>query len=310
MGLKDTVKRISKNVLNQALNKVLRSCAKILLPYLLAVVLIVVIVVMSIGGVSMLFKSDSNNLKAEIGIIKSMPDIDIIAQQSLINPKLLDKYIDAETTNIPDTLKSKSYTIINGVTSEETYTLHPYDTAYPYRLKWQLLASLDSLDTPFTETHADKSTNKIRNKVTKRYTNALSQLAPIFEWGHDEYYQIVVEEIETVTEEKYKSTYTTNTTTEVITKKYPLPLLKSVKTAFMEYTFTPKEKDILISDTGWATIHTETEDIIEVKKTEKTNEETNEETSEPEKEIVGWETTSIRRRLRTFEDTQSCTQIS
>jgi murein DD-endopeptidase MepM/ murein hydrolase activator NlpD len=312
MGLKSTAKQMTKNVLNQALNNVLRGIMKAILPYLLIILLVVLVVVMSIGGVSMLFSSHSNDLKIDIDTIKSMPDIDIIAEQSIINPKLLDKYMDAESKSIPDTMKAKSYTIENGVKSEEAYTLYLYNTAYPYRLKWQLLASLDSLDTPFTEVFIDESGNKVRNKVTNRYTNALTELAPVFEWGHGNYYQTVVEEIETVTEVKNKDVYTTDTNSQTITKKYPLPLLKSVKTAFMLYVFTPKDKDLLISNTGWTTIHTETKDIVEIKKAEekKENPENDEEDDNPEEEIVGWEKTTIRRRIRTFEDTQSCTQIS
>lgn len=172
-----------------------------------------------------------------------------------VDPKLIKECLKIESSSIDEDNKIKKvkakvvtkvttitqegdYQPVTGVATKVDYTdyeLNVYDVKYPYRLWWQLPASI-SIYLDMRDNETEELMNKIR-----------SYLMPEFVWvKDDEYTKDVTEYTEKVTE-MYKTvksngpdmivkTGSTTTITEKTTY-YPLPALNTAITAFKTYKF-------------------------------------------------------------------------
>lgn len=175
----------------------------------------------------------------------------LIESGSSINPKLIPTYVDTEKKSIPSNkitnmnVKKVTWTESNSTDIdewEEEYELQLYNTAYPYRLQWKLLAGLDVIDPKSTVWEFWK---------TDIIDQADNMLKPIYHWKYDTYSKDITNGTQWWVTETHDGVTTTKKTKEVnTTKYYPLEFLEKVEGTFADYTFTYKE-DVETKDTGW-----------------------------------------------------------
>lgn len=168
----------------------------------------------------------------------------IMADGSFIHPKNLPDYIEIEQKTIPkpiffnmkvrqvtstpkpnESKQTKSWT--------EKYTLDLYDTAFPYRLWYQLLAGVD-----FIKGTAEKEGFKYRPIASKM----ANELAPFFEWKYNEHSKDVTDTVQYWEKKMVNGIVEYDKMDKEVetTKYYPLPNLHRVSTMFKNYIFKYK----------------------------------------------------------------------
>ncbi len=169
-----------------------------------------------------------------------------------MNPKNLPNYIEIEENSYPKEVllrkKTKTVTTEDGdveVNNEEVdYTLSLKESSYPYRLWWQYIAGLDSIN----------DENFFESWITKSFMDKVEdELSPVYDWGYDEYTKDITNSTQ-YWEERYKDGRLVSR--KLIrqvdkTEYYPLPLLDNVSTSLADYSFVISE-DIETLNTGWS----------------------------------------------------------
>lgn len=172
---------------------------------------------------------------------------DMLNQGASIHPKKIPLYLGIEDASYPKNINIRVpvETNYNGDKSI-SYTSYEYrigDAAYPYRLWWQSMASLDAIN--------DTSTVLKNTKIIDR---AEKELTPVYEWGdgnipnykNGERYDWTskYEEVTTVTVTTYDEIILgggrrekINYSKEIIKTYRPLPYLDSVDTMFGVHSF-------------------------------------------------------------------------
>lgn len=236
-----------------------KSLFKILFFNFLSYTLVIVIVVSAIGVVFEIYMKAKNvddiynvNIEDMGSWSDTLRTEEIEEMQEYgasLHPQKLPLYMDVENKSYPKNVTIKVPITTNGTTSYVDYELKRGDTAYPYRLWWQCLASLDAIN--------DTSTNKTNKKIIK---NAEKDLSPEFVWydsktpdyrdgskyiagsGLEETVNTTIETV--VTTRLINGDGTPSITRDVTTttEHYPLPYLSSVKTMFSTFDFEYEEK--------------------------------------------------------------------
>lgn len=178
---------------------------------------------------------DNSFIHADPKLVKQCMEIESDSINENNKIKKVKVKVVTKTTTI--TREGESLPVTNVSTNEKyiDYELNVYDVKYPYRLWWQLPASISMyLDMQ------DNETKELLDKIR-------SYLTPEFIWEKDgEYTRDVTEYTEKVAETYKKvekngvdSTVKTGSTTTITEKTtyYPLPALKTAITAFKTYRF-------------------------------------------------------------------------
>jgi hypothetical protein len=248
---------IKKAIKKKILKSVLGFLASNAVPIILGLLTIVIVV----AGASAVFNAFSswfggtpvNEAEEMKKWAEGLTDEEVqqlIESGSSINPKLIPDYIETEQKGIPANktvqmdVKQTTWTPSDFETDKwtEPHELKLYNTAYPYRLQWKLVAGLDIIDPKSTVWEFWKK--DIINQADQ-------QLQPIYHWKYDTYSKDITEGTQWWVTETHDGVSTSRKVKEVnITKYYPLEFLEKVEGTFADYNFTYKE-DVETLDTGW-----------------------------------------------------------
>lgn len=251
---------------------------KTILGFIIIGLLILSLVISAAGAVFEIFASIKNIFTYDIDMDElanwaeglSEEEISELLEYGInIHPKKIPLYVEGENNSYSPNVVIKTPIIKNGVTTYIDYELKRGDTAYPYRLWWQMLANLDILN---------DTSDKLRN--IKIVENAIEDLSPIYIW-HDantpDYREGDTYEIGSGLEEIIKTTIKTETTTrevgggsgstseeiEETIEYYPLPYLSEVETMFATYKFSYEQTTNTETTTNTSTSYSTVTEYIE-----------------------------------------------
>jgi len=235
------LKGFIKRSIKRRVAKLLRNPA--FWPALAYMALVLFIVFFVIGAARNAFEAlgePSRPLTREIvmNALKNMPQNEREQfKDSIIDIENLPKYLEYEANTALKDKPGKIRVITNGTSWEESCNIKYGDATRDYMLPWQFFCAIDSM-----AGMRDKNRDKILNL-------AFDVLKPEYKYEAGKYTRDEVEKTKVVTR-TYKNGQLDKESVSItsVTRKYPLPYLDKIVTAFAEHTFYTEKKTW---DQGW-----------------------------------------------------------
>ncbi len=269
---------------------------------------IVLAIIMSVGVVFSFFSSylgtdnynlDSDSLEEWANSLTNSEIMEIQDSGASINPKKIPLYLRAEDNsylkNVSIKIPIETETVKNGsskgtVTTYEDYLYTRGDASYPYRLWWQMLAGLDTVNNTSLQENERRLINDIIINLSPSYTWSDPKTSTYNngnKYGKTSDKEKMVKTIITTVVKTYKNNSLISEDKTVVTEKktYPLAYLSEIETMFADYSFNYAYKSKSESS-GVQRSYNYWEDIRVVPKTNIDNTEVDGEAAEPEVEEV------------------------